>query len=205
MRIAREESVQARSEEVGEDRVSSEEQFTPMSRLSAVASVGSPAYVKEFRLKLLHRMLMRGTPIDEVARQMEVSVATVLRDRAELFKRLKKAAQKLDIDHIIGDTIGFYGEITSLSLRLATISKQSAPNRLAAMRTALAAKNDASRFLETAGVLDVLKYKQKDSGSGNDLEKMAALIEAALSDGEDIPDIPALGSDDEDDDDMVII
>lgn len=142
-------------------------------------------YIKEFRLQLLHRMLMRRIPLEEIAAEMKLSVHTIMRDRTELYKRLRGEAQNLDINHLIGDTMGFYNEIQGMSLRTATAKKTPTNIKLAALRTALSAKNDMHRFLNAAGVYDVLRYRVADDNAGDDISKLMEMTEALLkSDGE---------------------
>lgn len=145
------------------------------------------SYEKEYRLKLVHRMLMRNVPLGQMAKELDISIKTVQRDRTELLKRLRVAAQELDLNEMIGDTLGFYGEIQGMSLRTASVSKLPVNMKLAAMRTALASKNDQHRFLNAAGVFDVLKYKATEKGEADDLEKLVSITKAIL-DGESIED-----------------
>lgn len=162
-------------------------EFTPSSRLDEVGKRASK-YEREYRLRLLHRLLMRNVPLDEIAKELKVSVSTVIRDREVLYQRLKEEAQRLDINHVVGDTMGFYAEIGAMSLRIASMAKQPTPAKLAALRTALAAKNDMARFLQASGVFDVLQYRAKAKGSEDDFAKLMELTKRALmaEEGEDI-------------------
>lgn len=176
--------------------------FTPQNRMDDVRKRASK-YEREYRLKLLHRMLMRNVPLDQIARELDVSVHTVMRDRRELFARLRDEAKKLDINKLIGDTLGFYQEVQGMSLRASSVSKLPMNMRIAAMRTALASKNDMHRFLNAVGVYDVLKYRADAEGSNTDMEKLMAITESLLS-GDDekelqsIADLPFLDDEDED-------
>jgi hypothetical protein len=149
----------------------------PRSRLDQVAMAGSATYAKEFRLRLLHRLLMRNIPLDEIARQLKVSISTVEKDRAELKKRLREAATQLDINEIVGGQGEFYDEVAGMALRVASAGAERDENgnpvqavptamRLAAMRTALAANADKNRFYASAGVYDVLKFRRAENGTG---------------------------------------
>ena len=177
-------------------------EFTPSSRLDEVAKRSSK-YEREYRLKLLHRLLMRNVPLDEIAKELKVSVSTVIRDRGELYDRLKNEAQRLEINHVVGDTMGFYAEIAAMSLRIASTAKQPTPAKLAALRTALAAKNDMARFLQASGVFDVLQYRAKSKGSEDDFAKLMELTKRALTaeEGEEVSldeDADHLSDDDDD-------
>jgi hypothetical protein len=179
--------------------------FTPSNRMSEVRGRSS-RYEREYRLQLLHRMLMRRVPLDEIARELEVSVQTVMRDRQELYKRLKDQAKHLDINHLIGDTLGFYDEVKSMGLRAASNSKYPMNARLGALRTALAAKNDMHRFLHAAGVFDVLRFKAAEDQAGDDIATLMELTKHIMkSDDENFDveklDLPKLVSFDDDEDD----
>lgn len=159
------------------DVSSSNREFTPQNRMEDVRRRGG-AYEREYRLQLLHRMLLRRVPLDEIARELDVSVSTIKNDRAELYRRLKDEAKNLDINKLIGDTLGFYAEVRGMSLRTASLAKMPMNTRLAALRTALSSKNDEHRFLVASGVFDVLRYRAAEDKSGNDITKLMQLTEA---------------------------
>lgn len=143
---------------------------SPRLRLNQVQMAGSAAYAKEYRLSLLHRLLMRNVPLDQIAQQLQVSISTVEKDRAELKKRLREAAKEMDINEMIGGQNAFYDEIQGMSLRVASGGGEGqqavpVPMKLAAMRTALAANADRTRFLSTAGVFDVLRFRRSEDGT----------------------------------------
>lgn len=161
--------------------VSATEEFTPRYRLEQV-SRRSSEYEREYRLQLLHRLLMRNLPLDEIAAQLGVSVSTVLRDRRELADRLRSAAKSLDIEHLIGNSKGFYEEVQAMAMRAASSSSTPIPMRLAAMRTALASHNDMHRFFQAAGVYDTLRFR-KGAGEGaqTDIQRLMSLTEEMLA------------------------
>jgi hypothetical protein len=192
-----------------------EEEFTPGNRMRDVGKRSSK-YEKEYRYKLLHRMLLRNVPLDKIADELNLSVSQVRRDRASLYARIREEAKSLDINMLVGDSVGFYNEIMSMALRAASLNKTPLNMRLAAMRTSLSAKNDMHRFLQASGVYDVLKYKAAEEGSSDgDISKMVKLTKMMLEmdiEGE-LPDegiqIPKdelkdqMGYDDEEEDDIV--
>lgn len=145
------------------------ERDNPRQRLNQVALAGSASYAKEYRLSLLHRLLMRNVPLDQIAQQLQVSISTVEKDRAELKRRLREAAKELNIDEMVGGQSAVYDEIAGMALRLASggSGENSVPTamRLAAMRTALAANADRTRFLTNAGVFDVLRFRRAEDGT----------------------------------------
>ncbi len=156
------------------------EDFNPSARLAQVRSRAS-IYEREYRMGLLHRLMMRRIPMDEIANQLGVSISQVYRDRDELKARLRTDARGLDIDEIIGDSKGYYEEVSAMSMRAASNATLPMPMRLAAMRTALAAKNDQHRFFQTAGVYDVLRFKVAQDGMGvSDVRKLMENTERIL-------------------------
>lgn len=157
------------------------EEFNPSARLQQVRARSSQ-YEREYRLELLHRLLMRRVPIDEIAAQMGLSVSQVYRDRDELRRRLRTAANELNIEEIIGDSKGYYEEVAAMAMRAASNSNLPMPMRLGAMRTALAAKNDQHRFFQTAGVYDVLRFRVAQDGSGmSDVRRLMDNTERVLN------------------------
>ena len=147
----------------------------PASRLRAVNNAGSSAYAMEYRLTMLHRLLIRNIPLDVIAQQLGVSITTVERDRVRLKQRLREAAKTLDINEMVGDQGAFYDEIAGTAMQVASDGKTPTPMRLAALRTAASAKNDKSRFYTSAGVFDVLKYKR--AGSESEVSDIQLLME----------------------------
>jgi hypothetical protein len=174
---------------------SNTEEFNPVGRLAQVRRRAGE-YEREYRLQLLHRLLLRRIPLDEIASQLQVSVPQIIRDRKELMERLRQEARDLDIDLIVGNAKGFYEEIAAMAARAASNANTPIPMRLAAMRTSLAAENDKHRFFQAAGVYDVLRYKRaKGSGVNSDLARLMELTEQLLQedDGSPTPEQNPLG------------
>lgn len=144
-------------------------------RMAEAAMAGDAAYAKEFRLNLLHKLLMRGVSLDNIARELGVSISTVKNDRVELKRRLREAARELDINELIGGQMSFYDEATALSLRITSQQGMPTAMRLAGIRTALAAKADQTRFLTSAGVFDVLSFRRTEDGQ--DLSDVQVLMQ----------------------------
>ena len=157
------------------------EDFNPRGRLEQVRRRAT-TYEREYRLKLLHRLMMRGVPIDQIADQLGISLSQVYRDRDELKAKLRAESRTLDIDEIIGDSKGYYEEAAAMAMRAASKNDLPMPMRLAAVRTALAAKNDMHRFFQTAGVYDVLRFKLAQDGKGiSDVRRLMENTERLLS------------------------
>lgn len=153
----------------------------PRDRLFQVMTAGSATYSKEYRLNLLHRLLMRKIPLDQIARQFGVSISTIEKDRVELKKRLREAARELDINEMIGNQTELYDEIAGMGLRVASNAEAPTAMRLAAMRTSLAANADKARFYQSAGVFDVLRFRRAEDGASvSDVQQLMENTERML-------------------------
>lgn len=140
-------------------------QDSPQDRMNQVNRAGNAAFAKEYRLNLLHRMLLRNVPLDQIARQLGVSVSTVQKDRAELKKQLRAHARTLDVEEMIGNQSGYYDEVSGMALRIASLENTPVPMKLAGLRTSLAANADRNRFYHSSGVYDVLRFRKAEDGS----------------------------------------
>lgn len=169
----------------------------PARRMQYVQNSTSPAYAKEYRLEVLHSALMRKVPLDRIARQFGVSISTIEKDRAELKRRLRQKARDLNIDEMVGAQVAFYDDISAQALR--TASRQHGPGavpvpmQLAALRTAVVAAGDKTRFLHTAGVFDVLRFRQaEDANAQSDvqllMESTDELLNSLVATGGDLPE-----------------
>jgi hypothetical protein len=158
-----------------------EDSFTPENRLAEVNLKGN-SVAKEYRLRLIYRSLIRGVPLDQIAQQLNLSVSQVSKDRAELKKRLAEEAKNIDSNQMIGDAMAFFQEIGSVALRIASSTKTHSNTRLAALRTALSAKNDLHRLFQASGVFEVMKYqKSADNEAASDMEQMVEMTKALLN------------------------
>jgi len=158
-----------------------QEDTTPQSRQAEVAA-GSKEYEKEYRLSTLNRLLMRRIPLDEIAKQLGVSVRTVQRDREELYRRMRDEAAAMDLNEFVGDTMSFYKEARAMTLRIATATKNPLSTRLAAMSRSMQSHKDMTIVMAQAGVFDVLKFKAKEEDSNSDLSVLIAAAEAIMDD-----------------------
>ena len=165
---------------------------SPRDRLHAVAGAGSAAFSKEYRLSLLNRLLMRRVPLDQIANQLGVSISTIEKDRVELKSRLREVARELDINSIVGGQVEMYGELSAMALRIASSDTTPVAMKLAATRTVLASEADKTRFLNTAGVFDALRFRKSEDGSDvSDVQQLmqnTADMFARLMDEGDMPE-----------------
>lgn len=156
--------------------------MSPMDRMHAVAQAGDANYSKEYRLLLLRRLLVRNVPIDQIAAQLGVSISTIQKDRIELKAMLRQHARELNIDEIIGGQQNVYDELRGMSLRIATENDTPKAMQLAAIRTTLATEADRTRFLNTAGVFDTLRYRKADDGTDvSDVQRLMQSTDNMLS------------------------
>jgi hypothetical protein len=156
----------------------------PAERLANVAQNAS-AYLTEYRLKLLHRMLMRNLPVDMIAAQLKLSVPAVNQMRVELQRRLAYEAQTINRYEIAGKTMAFYDEIQGLALRMADEAGSKPYVKLQALQTALGAQSDRQRFLTASGFWSNAPYvpmDAKEDESSRAANKLQALIEAIVDD-----------------------
>jgi hypothetical protein len=157
-------------------------EMTPRQKLRRTRRRAS-GYEKEFRLHLLHEMLLKGMPLDECAEELGISYNAVVNDRLELKQILRNESKFLDIDHIIGDNKRFYELVQGMALREAANQEIPTSMKLAAMRTAMASNADKHRFLAQAGVYPVLQYKKsKSNGEDTDIARMLEMTKTLLAD-----------------------
>ncbi|MCK5307084.1 MAG: hypothetical protein KAJ73_00600 [Zetaproteobacteria bacterium] len=178
-----------------EDSSTTDGGFTAQGAKDVVCREGTGRYDKEYRMRMLHRMLMRQIPLTQIADELNVSTRTIMRDRKELFTRLRDEASHIDLNNLIGDTIGFYQEVQGMSLRAASNVKTAMNIRLAAMRTALSSRNDQHRFLSAAGVFDVLAFKSGQDEDNNDIAKLMEMTKQIMNGEEDTYDSNSLNED----------
>lgn len=162
--------------------------LTPSGRMAEVEE-GSKAYAKEYRLGMLARLLMRKIPLDEIAKQLNVSVRTVQRDRDELYRRMQQEAGDMDLNEYVGDTMTFFKEMRAMTLRIATSSKNPLSSRLAAASRSMQAQKDMTAVLQAAGVFDVLKFKAEADAGNKDLKDLISSVESLFDETEGLEDM----------------
>mgnify|MGYP005858542325 CR=1 FL=1 len=180
-----------------------EDAASPGGRLAAVAR-DTPEYDREYRLSLIGRLLMRRIPLDQIARQLNVSVSTVKRDRAEFQRRIRSQASTLNVTEIVGETIAYYQEIGGNALRIASMEKTPQPTKLAALRTAAMARKEMLSGMTTAGVFDALKFEPGTDSTSDDMQKLVAAAMNALGEEGDAVD-EAMDEIDSDMDDVYLL
>lgn len=140
---------------------------------------------KELRIRLVQRMLMRDHSVVKIAEALGVSTTTVQCYRQEISKRLRQKAAEVDLNQLIGEGMAFYHEVQSIGLKTADNASTPTNLKLAALRTSLTAKNDMHRFLNAAGVFDVLQFQPKESNSNDDIKQLVNATRALLAEDDE--------------------
>lgn len=184
----------------------------PAERMQAVERLPKD-YQIEFKMRLLHRLLMRGLSMDVIAGHLRCSVDTARHLRRELYKRLKAEAARRDMNVFFGQTEAFYNEVRGMAMRIAdeTPTKiykdakgadgkvekvwsgeigATRGDRIAALRAALSAEADRQRFYLHAGIFERLPVGLNGSKSdGTDHAEQAGqiidMVEAVLDNDDD--------------------
>ena len=112
---------------------------------------------KEYRLKLLHRMMLRQLPTDMIAKALGVDTRHVNRLKQELKAQLRKEASSKDLATYVGYTDGFYNEMIGMSMRIATNKDTPETRKLSAMKVALQSERDRTEFLKDVGFFSAMK------------------------------------------------
>ncbi len=145
-------------------------------RIEQIA-IASPSYSREYQLQLLHKLMLRGLPLDTVAPMMGISLNTVVTLRRQLMNRLREEAKYIDIHLLAGKSRAFYEEIKHTAMRIAsdTTRTDNAPNvtprtRLEALRVASMAEDSFHRFLTVSGFFNNAHFSpsERDEDGGQD-------------------------------------
>lgn len=135
----------------------------------------------EFNIRLIHRLLLRNQTPQEIAKQLNLSNATVNKYIKRINEKLRENAKNLDINILIGDTISFYKELEAITMIAATDEDLPVDERLSAVKTAILAKDGHSKFLEKTGVFETLRFQSATSNTDDSLVKLVEITEALLS------------------------
>lgn len=134
---------------------------------------------KEYRLKQVYSLLLRNMPVNDIAEELGVSAHTVIRDRKELYSRLREEARRIDVHGLIGETVAFFNETQAEAMIHALNTKNSVQQRLQALRSAVESRTNLVKFLQIAGVFEQLPYhpdKEKETSSIKELLNLTRSI-----------------------------
>lgn len=108
---------------------------------------------REARYVLLHRMIIRKVPVDEICRVLKISIAMYYRLKTTLDERMRLDVSKIDVPYMIGDSLAFYDEVRAMALTISSsASIKDQRIKLSAMTVALRAEEDKNEFLTACGV-----------------------------------------------------
>lgn len=163
------------------------------NRLANLAS--TPEASNEYRLKLLHRCLLRQLPLDLTAQTMGMDVRGVMRLREELHAQFKREVAQKDIYSFVGNTDGFYNDVIGTMMQMMSDSTSPASKRMMAAQVALQAQRDRVHFFDLVGFYDVVKITPSTVGTLDDnqdkaqrLIEMSEQIMGVFNMGEDEPE-----------------
>lgn len=134
-------------------------------------------YKKEYILRTVHRLLLRGMPVHYIAMQFNVHPNTVNKWIAELKSRLKMEATQVNLYDIAGDSIAFYNEVRSMGMAIATTA-QKVPEKVRGLEAALSSENSKHRFLAGAGMYDIQRLG-REIGHDPNTKKATQIIDMA--------------------------
>jgi hypothetical protein len=112
---------------------------------------------KEYRLRMLHRMMMRQLTVDTISKALGVSVRQVYYMREELRRQLRTEAVERDLPSYIGMTDAFYNEVIGMAMREASQRGAAAMVKLASLKVAMQAQRDRTQLYEASGFFSALR------------------------------------------------
>lgn len=123
------------------------------------------AYQQEARLRMLHRLLMRGASMQQISTSLDVSMSEAYMLRSELFKRISAEARNIDLPTFVGMSMGFYSEVKASALRGYDSGTTESPithkEKQGYLAIAKAAEDSQNRLLQAAGFFDSVKLHPK--------------------------------------------
>lgn len=150
---------------------------------SAVKGVDLDSITTTQRLQFVMQGMAFGMNAESIAEILQVSVSTVYKDRTEVKARMRKQAQSLDVNELIGMDMAFNQSIQNIAMMIAGDALTNNANKLAALKTAMASRNNTHKLMSAAGVFDALKYRQMASdGSKSDMQVMLELTKSLFTD-----------------------
>lgn len=136
------------------------------------------AYIRESQLKLVHRFVMRGASMQQVATALGVSIHEAYQLRIELFRRVGEEASSIDFPTFVGMSMGFYNEIKSSALRGFDAEGVTHKEKQTYLMVAKAAEDSQHRLLQVAGFYDDVKLRPKQESGDTQADDMADMQNA---------------------------
>lgn len=160
----------------------------PASVKAAVSRhAGTVGYEKAYKLKLIHRMMLRNLPESAMASALGIDVKGVNALKKELKETLARQAHQIDMPTHVGSALAFYEEVRGVAMQLATDGKNSAGSRVAALGVALESQKDTVRFLQAIGAYQAnpMKWNKVDDATVQQGMLLQEMAEAFLSGADD--------------------
>lgn len=114
---------------------------------------------REARLQLVHRMTMKGYPIERMSLTLGISLRRVHDLKKVISSRLKRQMSRMDFGMYAGEQMQEYTALKQLAIGIAEDSTNPMTSRMAAFVLALRAMKDSHVFLQRLGV-----FKQFNNG-----------------------------------------
>jgi len=169
----------------------------PIPSPSTTPDIGAEgAARREYQLKMLQRLSMRGASLPQIAQALDMNLPDVYRLRSELHRRLEAEAGNVSMLTHLGMALGFYDEIRQQMLRQmdGPTNAQQQPGQQPASAqlshvdraryaaTALAAENSKHRFLYMAGFYKNAQVQPKpvEPEEQNEMDVLGTALRAML-------------------------
>ena len=105
---------------------------------------------EKYIMQMLYKFKMRGMNFDQIAQLFNVSVRTIVRWNKDLKNHFTVSSKKIEIQHLIGETLQYYDEIGQTALR--EMDEATNPmHKARLMETTMRSKDSALNLLEKSG------------------------------------------------------
>lgn len=147
-------------------------------------------YTQEVRLKTAHKIIVRGGSVNDISRNLGITLSEANALRKELYLRLAEEVKSLDKNQVIGQALMFYDEVTATFMQMAappTNANDTQRNQMVGLRTrvealrgALQAQSDKQRLLKEAGFYSTpfkdSAPKDERAQEANDLKDVMEIV-----------------------------
>lgn len=117
------------------------------------ARIRATAEERDYRLKQILRLILRGVPRKTIAEHLGLSMPQLEKDIKELNQHVKDEVSNMDFPLFIGMTLNFFDEARNIALRTATDTKEASNmTKMRALDTALKAEVEKHKYLQLVGL-----------------------------------------------------
>lgn len=177
----------------------------PAERLRYLNRVHGPEVAKEYALRTMLKLLIRGSTLLVIGRVFNVTQQSVRRWRKELKQRMGDEVAQLDVNTLIGESLAIYTEMTQHALaELNAQVPEGKPglkhiDRSRYIENVLSARSKVDNLVISFGVTDQKKYRPDVTGEKrvDDKTSIEAALRSAMS-GDYDPDILIEGPNEKD-------